>query len=108
MAEWDEDWDQLSAAAVCRMLDCGSAVSAAIRDSPNSHVWWIKSSCVQSASTLSECVLLTADTMSGNRLQVTCSGNAFLALLHALILATCHLGTTGSSPAITSRSDAGC
>lgn len=97
MAEWDKDWDQLFAAAVCRMLDCGSVVSATtIYDSPARLVWWIKSSCVQSASTLSECVLQTADTESRNRLEVTCSGNAFLALLHALILETCHLRITGS------------
>lgn len=73
----DSNWDQKSAAAVCRLLDCGSAVSTKLAEDEDSErpVWWIKSSCVQSASALRDCLILTADLQSYLSLEVICSGN---------------------------------
>lgn len=76
VAQWDSGWDQKSAAAVCRELDCGSAVSTEpTDDSLDRLVWWIRYSCVHSASTLLECVIQTDDFETYVGLEVICSGN---------------------------------
>ncbi|XP_070826699.1 CD5 antigen-like [Chaetodon trifascialis] len=69
-------WDQTSAAAACRLLDCGSAVSTQTLEDEDSYrpVWWIKPLCVQSASALRDCVTLNTATDSSLGLQVICSG----------------------------------
>ncbi|XP_076591263.1 scavenger receptor cysteine-rich type 1 protein M130-like [Chaetodon auriga] len=69
-------WDQQSAAAVCRLLDCGSAVSTKTLedDDWNRPVWWIKSPCVQSAPAPRDCVILNTVTESYLGLEVVCSG----------------------------------
>uniref|UniRef100_A0A668ABT0 SRCR domain-containing protein n=1 Tax=Myripristis murdjan TaxID=586833 RepID=A0A668ABT0_9TELE len=70
---WDADWNLQSAAAVCRELDCGSAVSTERRrDSSERSGWDIKSSCLQSGSTLRECVE-TWTVGSFYKLEITCS-----------------------------------
>ncbi|XP_070762184.1 LOW QUALITY PROTEIN: scavenger receptor cysteine-rich type 1 protein M130-like [Enoplosus armatus] len=74
VADLNSEWDQESAAAVCRLLDCGSAVSTTMTDgSSDRPVWWIKSSCVQSASALLECVILTSVIETYSGLEVICS-----------------------------------
>ncbi|TDG98491.1 hypothetical protein EPR50_G00200660 [Perca flavescens] len=49
-------WTLMTAAAACRELDCGSAVSVEERkESPDRSVWRLTSNCVQSGSALREC-----------------------------------------------------
>ncbi|XP_072315612.1 scavenger receptor cysteine-rich type 1 protein M130-like [Eucyclogobius newberryi] len=64
-------WDLGATAAVCRALDCGSAVSGGERyDFPRSHVWYIRSDCVKN-STVTECVESRDSSSYG--LEVVCS-----------------------------------
>lgn len=77
VVEFESQWDQKSTAAVCRMLDCGSAVSSRTTyDSPDRLVWWIKPFCVHLVLSLSECALQTHN-MDKNYIgiEVICSGN---------------------------------
>ncbi|XP_072322015.1 scavenger receptor cysteine-rich type 1 protein M130-like [Eucyclogobius newberryi] len=65
-------WNLGATAAVCRALDCGSAVSGGDRDDfPQSRVWWISSDCVMK-STVTECVW-SRDSPSSLALDVVCS-----------------------------------
>ncbi|XP_072293682.1 scavenger receptor cysteine-rich type 1 protein M130-like [Eucyclogobius newberryi] len=70
---WNYDpWNLGATAAVCRALDCGSAVSGGDRDGfPQSRVWWISSDGVME-STVTECVWST-DSPSSRALDVVCS-----------------------------------
>ncbi|KAK7918750.1 hypothetical protein WMY93_010034 [Mugilogobius chulae] len=44
--------------AVCRLLDCGSAVSGRVRNSfPRSPTWWTEHDCVKRTSAVRDCVL---------------------------------------------------
>uniref|UniRef100_A0A3B4TJJ5 SRCR domain-containing protein n=1 Tax=Seriola dumerili TaxID=41447 RepID=A0A3B4TJJ5_SERDU len=75
VADWESEWDQISAATVCRQLDCGSAVCGEVTDiHPDRPVWWVKSSCVESASALSDCVMITGPIETYAGLEVICSG----------------------------------
>ncbi|XP_035851726.1 scavenger receptor cysteine-rich type 1 protein M130-like isoform X2 [Sander lucioperca] len=73
-----DKWDRMSADAVCRKLDCGSAVPKSIyydlgfSGSSVYPVWFINSSCVRSISALKECVT-TDNTYSSFILEITCS-----------------------------------
>ncbi|XP_074482530.1 scavenger receptor cysteine-rich type 1 protein M130-like [Sebastes fasciatus] len=65
------DWTLKEAAAVCRDLDCGSAVSVEERkESSDRSVWRIRSDCVQSGSALRECATSGS---SNSILNLTCS-----------------------------------
>ncbi|XP_056296427.1 scavenger receptor cysteine-rich type 1 protein M130-like isoform X5 [Pseudoliparis swirei] len=70
-------WDLMSAAVVCRQLDCGSAVSIRTKDdSYHPTGWRVKTSCGPSDSTIWECVLIwPADYVK--ILEVTCSDFLF-------------------------------
>ncbi|XP_041661869.1 scavenger receptor cysteine-rich type 1 protein M130-like [Cheilinus undulatus] len=61
MDEWqplfDSEWDQGSADVVCNMLKCASAVSTrAVKQNNTRPTWHIEPSCVQTASSLFECL----------------------------------------------------
>ncbi|XP_029373860.1 scavenger receptor cysteine-rich type 1 protein M130-like isoform X2 [Echeneis naucrates] len=76
LADWESKWDQVSAATVCRELDCGYIISTAIKDEVSDRpVWWIKSSCVLSASELYDCLLETLTFNGPTNLEVICSGS---------------------------------
>ncbi|TMS07471.1 Antigen WC1.1 [Larimichthys crocea] len=65
------DWTLKEAAGVCRDLDCGSAVSIQWTVEPiDRSVWRIKSNCLQSGSTLKDCVEPWVSTSTFN---LTCS-----------------------------------
>ncbi|XP_031167355.2 scavenger receptor cysteine-rich type 1 protein M130-like [Sander lucioperca] len=65
------DWSLKTAAAACRDLDCGSAVSLVQRnESSRRSVWWIRSDCVESGSALRECA---ASDSSYSFLDLICS-----------------------------------
>nr|XP_046246119.1 scavenger receptor cysteine-rich type 1 protein M130-like [Scatophagus argus] len=70
---WDSDWVQKTAAVVCRVLDCGSAISGKITEHPDRLVWWIKPSCVHIVSSLLDCVMLTNNEEFYSGLEVICS-----------------------------------
>lgn len=96
VVDWDFTWEDISAAAVCRRLGCGTAVSANMMDeSVDRRVWWIKSSCIQSASTLQECVTLTGYGESYWSLEVVCSGKSEL-VTHLATVQLTHSVPVGS------------
>ncbi|KAJ0061911.1 hypothetical protein NL108_013793 [Boleophthalmus pectinirostris] len=67
-------WDLEHTAAVCRDLDCGSAVSGGYRGGfPQSRVWWLRSDCVKESS-VRGCVSLSDSLSSSRALEVECSG----------------------------------
>ncbi|XP_044209838.1 uncharacterized protein LOC122983785 [Thunnus albacares] len=60
------------AAVICRVLDCGSAVSTGIRKEPSYRsVWEINHDCVQSGSSLRDCV--SSSGSSSSIIELTCS-----------------------------------
>uniref|UniRef100_A0AAV2KRP2 SRCR domain-containing protein n=1 Tax=Knipowitschia caucasica TaxID=637954 RepID=A0AAV2KRP2_KNICA len=73
---WKDDWTKEDSAALCRDLDCGSAVSGHHRDIfPRSPVWRISSDCTKrKMSKMRECVVDTFPMSSPmNDIEVICS-----------------------------------
>ncbi|XP_078133032.1 scavenger receptor cysteine-rich type 1 protein M130-like [Sander vitreus] len=74
--DYYNDWTMKKAAAACRDLDCGSAVSVEERkESSDRSVWRIRSECVESGSVLREC---TASSSSSSILNLICSDSVRL------------------------------
>ncbi|XP_039644398.1 scavenger receptor cysteine-rich type 1 protein M130-like [Perca fluviatilis] len=74
VTDWDTEWDQKLSSAVCKRLDCGSAVSTNISSSSSeTPVWGISRSCVQSDWLVRECLWLTGYRKSPKNLEVVCS-----------------------------------
>ncbi|TDH15421.1 hypothetical protein EPR50_G00031050 [Perca flavescens] len=72
--EWDSEWVQKLSSAVCKRLDCGSAVSTNISSSSSeTRVWEISHSCVQSERIVRECLSLTSYRTIPINLEVVCS-----------------------------------
>ncbi|XP_051814197.1 scavenger receptor cysteine-rich type 1 protein M160-like [Acanthochromis polyacanthus] len=76
--DWDQNqnqnWTSAVAAAVCSQLGCGSVVASDVESSVVIRfVWLIKSSCVQSAVSLQDCLRPTNIYQSPQSLQVVCS-----------------------------------
>ncbi|XP_035854914.1 scavenger receptor cysteine-rich type 1 protein M160-like isoform X3 [Sander lucioperca] len=69
------DWTLKRAAAPCRELDCGSAVSVEREESSYRSVWEIRSDCVESGSALRECA---ESDSSSSFLHLTCSDSVRL------------------------------
>ncbi|XP_053177565.1 scavenger receptor cysteine-rich type 1 protein M130-like [Scomber japonicus] len=70
------DWTLKEAAVACRELDCGSAVSTGSRkESSRRPVWTIRPDCLQSGSTLRDCVLSDS---SSSIMELTCSDSVRL------------------------------
>ncbi|XP_042269272.1 scavenger receptor cysteine-rich type 1 protein M160-like [Thunnus maccoyii] len=81
LGEWrpvgDFDWSPKIAAVACTELDCGSAVSSGIRkESSDRSVWSINHDCVQSGSSLRDCVSSSGSYSS--RIELTCSDSVRL------------------------------
>ncbi|XP_061576127.1 scavenger receptor cysteine-rich type 1 protein M160-like [Cololabis saira] len=73
VVNWDPVWNQSSTSVVCAQLGCGTAVSSSTRESTDRPVWWIRSSCLHSASSLQQCLTLTVFSEIFYRLEVICS-----------------------------------
>ncbi|XP_038591601.1 collagen alpha-1(XII) chain-like isoform X2 [Micropterus salmoides] len=100
---YGSNWILKSAAAVCRELDCGSAVSTRSReDSSDRPGWEISSDCVESGSALRECV---SSGSSSSIMEITCSDPAVvisrlvvLPLLFIAAICFIHKATRGQKP----------
>uniref|UniRef100_A0A3P8TX43 SRCR domain-containing protein n=1 Tax=Amphiprion percula TaxID=161767 RepID=A0A3P8TX43_AMPPE len=70
----DQNWTSVVAAVVCSQLKCGSVVASDVEDFGSKRpVWWIESSCFQSAASLQNCLGLTDVYQTIYSLQVVCS-----------------------------------
>ena len=76
-------WTLKTAAAACKELDCGSAVSVEQRkESSWRSVWRISSDCDQSGSALRECAI---SDISFYILNLTCSGKSISDIIYDII-----------------------
>nr|XP_046249009.1 scavenger receptor cysteine-rich type 1 protein M160-like [Scatophagus argus] len=65
------DWTPEAAAAACRELDCGSAVSTGKKQGTPTNVWSVHIPCVEAGFSIKECV---HSSYSSSHLEITCSG----------------------------------
>ncbi|XP_072311997.1 scavenger receptor cysteine-rich type 1 protein M130-like [Eucyclogobius newberryi] len=65
-------WTLMTAAQMCRRLDCGPVVSSKLLQVPRHSAWQIRSPCAQSESSLRECVI-AEEWSSDSMVQLTCS-----------------------------------
>ena len=73
--EEKSQWNLKTADAVCRQLDCGSAVSTErIKNKSPQTVRWVRSTCLQSGSAVRDCIATRINSTDYN-LEVKCSGN---------------------------------
>ncbi|KAM9318600.1 scavenger receptor cysteine-rich type 1 protein M130-like [Pholidichthys leucotaenia] len=78
-----EGWTLKKAAVLCERLDCGSAVSVEARIEPSIHsLWNIDDACVQSGSSLRDCV---SSIHSDESLSLTCSGKSISDIIYDII-----------------------
>ncbi|XP_029990182.1 scavenger receptor cysteine-rich type 1 protein M130-like [Sphaeramia orbicularis] len=71
-------WNLKAAAVICGRLDCGSALSVKSRRHVSaSPLWWINPLCIQSTSTLKNCLTL-GDMFSSSTLVLTCADSVRL------------------------------
>ena len=85
--EWrpvvDFDWTLKEAAAACRELDCGSAVSTGSRkESSRRPAWWINTDCVQSGSALRTDCAASPVRPSSSIVELTCSGKSISDIIY--------------------------
>lgn len=67
-------WNYNATAAVCRQLQCGSAVSERIKNySPVTPVWKVPYFCVAESSSLRDCVIDEYQPDTGHGMEVVCS-----------------------------------
>ncbi|XP_067431506.1 scavenger receptor cysteine-rich type 1 protein M130-like [Thunnus thynnus] len=83
-SEWrpvsDLHWTMKEAAAACRDLDCGSAVSTGRRNEASDRsVWRIRSHCVHSGSALRDCAVSSS---SSTIVKLTCSGKSISDIIY--------------------------
>ncbi|XP_067440149.1 scavenger receptor cysteine-rich type 1 protein M130-like [Thunnus thynnus] len=79
---WDSDWTLKEAAAACRDLDCGSAVSTGSRNEASYRsVWSISPYCVQSGSALRDCAV-SLPFSSSSIVELTCSGKSISDIIY--------------------------
>ncbi|XP_067451834.1 scavenger receptor cysteine-rich type 1 protein M130-like [Thunnus thynnus] len=76
---WDYYWSPKIAAVACTELDCGSAVSSGNREPSDRSVWEIDHDCVESGSTLRDCV---SSGSSSSIMELTCSGKSISDIIY--------------------------
>ncbi|XP_036974113.1 scavenger receptor cysteine-rich type 1 protein M130-like [Acanthopagrus latus] len=76
--EEKSQWNLKTADAVCRQLDCGSAVSTErIKNKSPQTVRWVRSTCLQSGSAVRDCIATRINSTDYN-LEVKCSDSVRL------------------------------
>ncbi|XP_030005973.1 scavenger receptor cysteine-rich type 1 protein M130-like [Sphaeramia orbicularis] len=74
VTDFYNQWDQMSAAVMCKHLDCGSAVSINKRSDFSSRpVWFVSPTCVNVTSTHRDCVELHPVSEDESGLEVVCT-----------------------------------
>ncbi|XP_030019337.1 scavenger receptor cysteine-rich type 1 protein M130-like [Sphaeramia orbicularis] len=79
--EWRDltvyDWTLKAVSVICGQLNCGSPISMKEKHDSERPVWNISPSCVQSVSTLRDCIT-AADITAHSSLDITCSDSVRL------------------------------
>ncbi|XP_028275163.1 scavenger receptor cysteine-rich type 1 protein M130-like [Parambassis ranga] len=93
--EWREvegkyfDWTLKAAAVICRLLDCGSPISSALKKNIMvKPLWGIRPSCIESKATMRECV--EENSVSSSTQNLTCSGKS-MNVSHGKVMLLCSI-----------------